>query len=243
MSEEWFQSWFDSPYYHLLYSHRNDEEAHRFIDALLAVLKPLPQHHFIDVGCGRGRHSRYLRSLGFAVTGIDLSQKSIDAVKDFGDSKLKFITADIRQPLPTECADVALNLFTSFGYFSSIEEHLKALKNIKHSLRPMGLLVLDYFNASFVKFHLVRNEELEANGIEFKVSRSRAGDYFEKHIEVHDAQCVHHYRERVAAFSRDDLVEMLSQCGFSVLSIHGDYSMQPYQSSSPRVIIIAQSTE
>ena len=74
-SKNWFREWFDSPYYHLLYTNRNDEEAARFIDALLAFLKPSPGSRMLDVASGRGRHSRYLESKGFDVTGIDLFPK------------------------------------------------------------------------------------------------------------------------------------------------------------------------
>ena len=33
--KEWFETWFNSKYYHILYQHRNDHEAAEFIDALV----------------------------------------------------------------------------------------------------------------------------------------------------------------------------------------------------------------
>jgi hypothetical protein len=36
---EWFESWFDTPYYHLLYSNRDYTEAENFITKLTAELQ------------------------------------------------------------------------------------------------------------------------------------------------------------------------------------------------------------
>ncbi|HOM90919.1 MAG TPA: SAM-dependent methyltransferase, partial [Bacteroidia bacterium] len=33
--KKWFQSWFDSPYYHILYKDRDNQEAEYFMDNLL----------------------------------------------------------------------------------------------------------------------------------------------------------------------------------------------------------------
>ena len=55
--KEWFASWFDSPYYHLLYQHRDDNEAKQFIGHLTEALD-LPQGaKVLDLACGKGRHS------------------------------------------------------------------------------------------------------------------------------------------------------------------------------------------
>jgi hypothetical protein len=39
---EWFESWFDTPYYHLLYSNRDYTEAENFITKLTAELQLPP---------------------------------------------------------------------------------------------------------------------------------------------------------------------------------------------------------
>ena len=57
---EWFKDWFDSPYYHILYKDRNFDEAEQFINNLLTFLKPETNSRFLDLGCGKGRHSVFL---------------------------------------------------------------------------------------------------------------------------------------------------------------------------------------
>ena len=34
---EWYENWFDSEYYHILYNNRNQKEAELFIDKLLIL--------------------------------------------------------------------------------------------------------------------------------------------------------------------------------------------------------------
>ena len=62
--KKWFENWFDSPYYHILYQNRNDDEAKFFIDNLCAYLKPSLNDTLLDVACGRGRHAIYLNKKG-----------------------------------------------------------------------------------------------------------------------------------------------------------------------------------
>ena len=37
-SDNWFETWFASPYYAILYAHRDDKEAELFIDNILKYL-------------------------------------------------------------------------------------------------------------------------------------------------------------------------------------------------------------
>ena len=70
---KWFESWFDTAYYHALYAHRNDAEAMAFMDALVGYLRLESGAKVIDVACGKGRHAAHLAELGMDVLGFDLS--------------------------------------------------------------------------------------------------------------------------------------------------------------------------
>ncbi len=60
MKKEWFAEWFDSPYYHLLFKSRDDNEATAVLDHLLLALHLSPGSGVLDLACGKGRHSRYI---------------------------------------------------------------------------------------------------------------------------------------------------------------------------------------
>ena len=76
-TQNWYASWFDTPYYHILYKDRGYDEAQAFMRALMAYLKPKDSAKILDLACGKGRHSVFLNSLGYNVTGVDLSKNSI----------------------------------------------------------------------------------------------------------------------------------------------------------------------
>ena len=80
----WFKDWFNSPYYHLLYQHRDENEAEQFIKTLIGYLQPAKGATMLDIACGKGRHSMALAEMGFDVTGNDLSEASISEAKDIG---------------------------------------------------------------------------------------------------------------------------------------------------------------
>ncbi|HKO80264.1 MAG TPA: methyltransferase domain-containing protein, partial [Chitinophagaceae bacterium] len=94
----WYKEWFNSLFYHKLYFERDDKEAEDFIDQLIRYLNPAPGARILDAGCGKGRHSKKLASLGFTVTGIDISPDSIAFARQFEDDHLSFFEHDIRLP-------------------------------------------------------------------------------------------------------------------------------------------------
>jgi 2-polyprenyl-3-methyl-5-hydroxy-6-metoxy-1,4-benzoquinol methylase len=70
-TETWFSSWFDTPYYHILYKERNYREAQVFMDNITHYLNLPEKAKVLDLAC-KGRHSIYLNQLGFDVLGADL---------------------------------------------------------------------------------------------------------------------------------------------------------------------------
>jgi SAM-dependent methyltransferase len=121
---EWFGTWFDSDYYHLLYKDRDYTEAENFVEKLAIHLKPNTADLILDLACGKGRHSIHLNALGFDVEGSDYSTNSIKYAKQFENKRLKFYEHDMRLSFPRKY-DFILNLFTSFGYFDTETEHIK----------------------------------------------------------------------------------------------------------------------
>ncbi len=64
----WFASWFDTPYYHILYKDRDHAEAQHFMDNLTHYLNLPEDAKILDLACGKGRHSLYVNQLGYDVT-------------------------------------------------------------------------------------------------------------------------------------------------------------------------------
>jgi 2-polyprenyl-3-methyl-5-hydroxy-6-metoxy-1,4-benzoquinol methylase len=239
--KEWFSEWFDTPYYHILYSNRNDEEAEQFIRNLISFLQPDPKTAgMLDLACGKGRHSVSLNKLGFKVKGLDLSPQSIAAAKQFENNNLTFDVHDMREVYPEQFTHI-FNLFTSFGYFDTQEDNLRVLQSIEHMLEPGGVLFIDFMNAQKVIANLVQEEVKEIGGITFHIQREYDGAHIFKHIRFSDNGTEFAFTERVQALSKTDFSTLLSATSLQIMHIFGDFSLSPFDAeSSDRLILVAK---
>jgi SAM-dependent methyltransferase len=241
MPKKWFQNWFNSPYYHILYQQRNNAEAEFFIDNLCAYLKPKTDARLLDIACGRGRHSIYLNKKGYDITGIDLSIASIQYAKSFENNRLHFYVHDMRYLFYINYFDIALNLFTSFGYFETDYDHIKALKNFQKALKPGGLLVLDFFNSCKVKGTLSPHLIKTVDGIDFNIHKKIENDKIVKTIEFEDKNKAYTFKEEVKAFGMDDFKRFFAQSGFEIVHCFGNYNLEEFdRDNSDRLIFICK---
>lgn len=236
---EWFESWFHSPFYELLYYKRDRAEAKAFIDALLAHLHPAAHTRFLDLACGSGRHSVYLASKGYSVTGIDLSDELIEKARADERDNLSFYVHDMRNEFRINYYDYVLNLFTSFGYFDTDHEHVRVLHNVFKGLKSGGVFVLDFFNAEKVIASLVKNETKETNGTRFAISRTVENGFIYKNIVVTANGMEQKFQERVRAYQPDELQHCFEQAGLSITERFGSYDLKPFTNDSDRLILIA----
>lgn len=243
MAEQaWYKDWFDSPYYHKLYFERDETEAEAFIRKLVQHLQPEPDARMLDIACGRGRHSRTLATLGFTVTGIDLSPSSIQFAKQFETERLEFFVHDMRLPFRVNYYHYAFNFFTSFGYFRTRREHDDAMRTIVESLVPEGYFVIDYLNVHYSEANLIPNEVKTIGNTRYEINRWEDESHFYKRIIVTDPELSIPFdnTEQVAKFSLGDFTEMLAFQGMQVKEVFGDYNFAPFDiRKTPRLILIA----
>jgi SAM-dependent methyltransferase len=241
--KEWYFDWFNSVYYHKLYFDRDEKEAKAFIDLLIQYLKPPPGSRMLDVACGKGRHSKFLASKGFDVTGIDISVDSINFAKQFENDGLAYYQHDMRLPFRINYFDFAFNFFTSFGYFSTRREHDDAIRTIAQSLRSSGIVLFDYLNVHYVEERLIHNEVKLIDGTEYEIHRWQDEDHFFKKIIIRDDHLHKPLEniEKVAKFSLGDFTDMLSYQKMQVTEAFGDYQLNSYDvRKTPRMIVMAK---
>jgi len=242
MQYTWFKDWFNSPYYHKLYAHRDEMEAAGFIDKLIAHLQPAKGARMLDVACGKGRHSMQLAANGFDVTGIDLSKESIAYALQNESNHLHFYEHDMRLPFWINYFDIAFNFFTSFGYFNTQREHDNAIRTIATSLKPDGLLVMDFLNVQFSAHHSVAETIQTIGSSEYHISKWFDEKHFYKKIVVEDAALAKplQYTEKVSKFTLQDFEVMFAKHGLIIKEVFGDYDFNKYDAkTSPRLIMIA----
>lgn len=234
----WYKSWFDTPYYHTLYKDRDQKEAELLIDNLTHYLNLEPNAKVLDLACGKGRHSIYLNSLGFDVTGVDLSSNSIEFANKFANESLHFKVHDMREALDTKF-DAIFNLFTSFGYFCEDQDNERTLKAMGSSLTEYGLGVIDFFNVDKVLTNLVEKESKTVEGITFDITRSYKDGFIYKDISFFADNQQHNYTEKVKALRVEDFEKMMQNQGLYLLDTFGDYKLGKFHpKESDRLIMI-----
>ena len=244
MPVKWYQNWFNSPYYHILYRQRDNEEAEFFIDNLCDRLKPQENASMLDIACGKGRHAIYLNKKGFDVTGIDLSFSSIKYAKQFENERLRFFQHDMRNLLFINYFDYALNLFTSFGYFASDRDNINALKSFRKSLKKDGILVLDYFNSQKIINNLVEQEVKTIEGINFNITKKVQDGRIIKTIGFEHKNREYKFQEDVKAFTLSDFQRLFKLSGFEIKEYFGNYSLEQFdEQHSDRLIFICSKTD
>lgn len=239
-TKDWFTDWFNTPYYHILYKDRNDTEAQLFMKNITTFLALPKTNHILDLPCGKGRHSVFLNSLGYKVTGGDLSENSIKSAKLHENETLKFNVHDMRKSFSKKY-DAVFNLFTSFGYFEDDSEDLLILQNIKNGLTKNGVFVFDFLNAAFVKENLVTEETKIVDTINFNIKREIKDGFILKNISFLADGKKHAYTERVKYLDLEKMTAYLEKVGFKIENTFGDYKLNKFDTTtSNRLIIVAK---
>src|SRR5262245_24615426 len=122
----------------------------------LAGLPGVTDAAALDLCCGPGRHALPLARLGLRVTAVDRTRFLLDQARERARRAgvtIDFVEADMREFVRPSTFDLALSLFTSFGYFAEREEDLKVLRNVRASLRSRGVLVMDMAGKEWLARH------------------------------------------------------------------------------------------
>lgn len=237
-TENWFASWFDTPYYHILYKERNYREAQVFMDNLTHYLNLPEKAKVLDLACGKGRHAIYLNQLGYEVVGADLSENSIAEANKNQNETLQFQVHDMRETFDDKF-DAIFNLFTSFGYFENDEDNLTTLKAMKESLTEYGFAVIDFMNVNQVIANLVPEEVKTVENIDFHMKRYVSDGHIYKEIDFEDKGQKFHYTEKVKALTLQDFETLMEEAGIYLLDIFGDYKLRKFhKTDSERLIMI-----
>lgn len=237
---EWFEEWFNTPFYHVLYQDRNEEEAEHFVSKLVDYLQIKEDKTILDLACGKGRHAVFLNKKGLNVVGADLSVNSIADAKKYEDDNLRFIVHDMREVIPNHKFDYIFNLFTSFGYFDTQKDNVKMLQSVHEMLNEGGKLIIDFMNVHKVIAHLVQEEVKKVDDIEFHIIREFDGKHILKNISFGHTGQSYSYTERVQGLMKEDFEKLLEKTNFKIDAIFGDFNLNEYHSeTSDRLILIA----
>ncbi len=227
---EWFRDWFDENY-ELVYNHRTDAEAERFVSHWPLDWSKLAGSRALDVGCGNGRFCRALIRRGIKTVGIDLSREQLKLAvsRNSRTDRIDLVRADMRQLPLKQNFGLIVSLFTSFGYFDDDEAHRQVINDLGNLLLPMGTIVIDLPCRENAISEVEKNPLTvkEINGVQIIESRTltKGNSRFEKTITLSSKDNVSHYLESARLFGAEELIEMTTAANLTQIEpFWGDYS-------------------
>jgi SAM-dependent methyltransferase len=95
----------------------------------------------LDFGCGTGRSTRFLRQLGFEVTGIDIAEDMIRKARQAdSEGDYRLVPEDDFSTLPRGNFDLLLSAFT-FDNIPGMERKITIFRGLRELLRKNGKIV------------------------------------------------------------------------------------------------------
>ncbi len=242
----WYKDWFRDTNYSVVYEHRDETEAEEMIDLIEQKIGRNPERRVLDVGCGSGRHAILFAKRGYSdVTGIDLSPTLLAEAQEQTSSlhlDIQFLERDMRD-IPLEPFDLAVNLFTSFGYFETNEENSTVIRHVAKQLaQTNGWFVIDFLNSSWVRSHLVAHDErIAPNGMHIQQTRWIENGRIEKRLLIRNSIEAREYIESVKLFDLSDFSNMFESAGLTLEHVFGSYSGTSFnRDTSPRLIMFCR---
>jgi len=228
----------------ILFPKQRWEKTQEEVTNIVSLLKIDPGASILDLCCGPGRHSLELARHGFSVTGVDRTKSYLEKARKQAETeglKVEFIQEDMRNFCKPNTFDVAINLFTSFGYFEDIKDDKKVITNVHHSLKNKGVFLIDIMGKEVLaRVFCERNwHEVDNNIVleERKICKNWSW-IDNRWILVKDGE-KEEYKISHRIYSAVELTALLNECGFNPIDVYGDLTGEPYDHTAKRLILVA----
>lgn len=214
------------------------------VAGIVSLTNPAPGCDVLDVCCGPGRHSMEFARRGFQVTGVDRTAGYLDRARLAAGEKgltVEFVQSDAREFSRPQSFDLAINLFTSFGYFEDQQDDRKMARAILDALRPGGRLVVEMMSKEVLARIFRPCDWEERDGMLMLQERWVKDDWGwmeNRWLLVKDGQ-VHEQRLGHRLYSAAELKALLREVGFSEAQAFGSLQGAPYDQTATRLVVVA----
>ena len=244
----------------MLYAHLNpDIEAasrqHAFIlksaNWIASMCDMKREKCLLDLGCGPGIYAELFDSLGFKVTGIDFSKRSIEYAKKSAKTtkkKIEYYYQDYRSIKYENQFDIVTLIYCDYGVLSPRDRNI-VLHNINRALKPGGLLILDAWTLEqYAELSNSQSVSYDNGGfwnenpyvcIKRNYRYDETNTFLEQYIIITE-QLSDCYNIWNAAFTQDAICRELQEVGFEQFQLYSDVSGKSLLENSNTICVVAR---
>jgi SAM-dependent methyltransferase len=213
------------------------------MEKVLALTSPAGKTA-LDLCCGPGRCSIALAQAGFTVTGVDRTKFLLDKARAkarAAKAKVEWVQMDMRDFAREDTFDLALSMFTSFGYFDDKGEDLLVLRNIFRSLRPAGVCLIEVMGKEgLAKVFQPTTSDLLRDGT-MLVQRHEIFDDWTRirneWILIRKGRAKS-FKFHHTIYSGQELRDRMTQVGFKDVKLYGNLDGDEYGPNAHRLIAV-----
>jgi SAM-dependent methyltransferase len=217
------------------------------VDAVLALSRVRPPAPVLDLACGVGRHSLELARRGFGVTGVDRTRRFLEEASAAAEAeglRVEWVEADMREFVRPAAFGLALSLFTSFGFFEDPADDLRVARNLRASLHPEGVAVLEMAGKEpLVRRFTPRDWRMLDDGSLVLQERSVVAPWraiASCWILVRPDGARRQDSLTVRLYSAMELSALLQEAGFGTVEVYGSLAGIPYDYDAQRLVAVAR---
>ncbi len=212
-----------------------------------------PNSTVLDLGCGPGLYSEQFTNKGFTVTGIDISQNSINYAKEqaaINQQPIHYICKNYLEIDYENQFDVITLIYGDLCVLSHEERHL-LLQKVYRALKPNGYLVFDVFTKNYIpkntpkeSWYISTEDGFWAEQphlvLESHHRYKKEKVYLDKYTLLFENGIIrtHHIWKHYFSLKRVNL--MLEEAKFKAIYIGSDLQGTPCQKSDKWIGVIAQ---
>lgn len=242
------KEWFDNDsfwreLYPFMFSKERIAAGEEHVEKALALTKPAGKS-VLDLCCGPGRCSMALAKRGFSVTGVDRTKFLLDKARAEARAagiRVEWVQKDMRDFVRANSFDLALSMFTSFGYFDDNREDLLVLKNIVASLKPGGACLIELLGKEYLaKIFQPTISNLLPDGTVMVQRHEIFDDWTRVRNEwlLIKSGKVKRFEFHHTVYSGQELRDRMRSAGFADVTLYGSLEGVPYGPDAERLVAV-----
>jgi SAM-dependent methyltransferase len=229
----------------IMFGQSRMDAAEEEVDHALALTGIEPPAAVLDMCCGPGRHSLEFAGRGCRVVGVDRTRSFLESAGEkarCAELDIEFVECDAREFSRPGSFDLAVSLFTSFGYFEDQDDDRQVARNLFESLKPGGKLVVELMGKEVLaRIFLPRSWE-ECGDMTLLQERTVSDSWRwmdNRWILIRGTE-----RWEFALghrlYSADELCRLLDDVGFASTAAYGSLAGEPYDHEAKRLAVVAE---